>query len=47
MTPPGKIYYAQLVQEESTQTVLATLREVVENRGLFAPCTAIAAAISG
>jgi transposase len=31
----GEIYYAQLVQEESTQTVLAALREVVEGKGLF------------
>jgi transposase len=31
----GEIYYAQLVQEESTQTVLAALREVVERQGLF------------
>lgn len=29
------IYYAQLVEEESTRTVLAALREVVESQGLF------------
>ena len=31
----SEIYYAQLVEEESTITVLAALREVVERRGLF------------
>ncbi|MGH9814017.1 MAG: ISNCY family transposase [Candidatus Acidiferrales bacterium] len=31
----SKIYYAQLVEEESTRTVLAALREVVERQGLF------------
>jgi transposase len=31
----GEIYYAQLVEEESTVTVLAALREVVEQRGIF------------
>src|ERR1700689_5773645 len=30
-----EIYYAQLVQEESTQTVMVALREVIERRGLF------------
>jgi transposase len=29
------IYYAQLVEEESTRTVMAGLREVIENQGLF------------
>jgi len=29
------IYYAQLVEEESTRTVLRALREVVEGQGLF------------
>jgi transposase len=29
------IYYAQLVEQESTRTVLAALREVVEQRGVF------------
>jgi len=29
------IYYAQLVEEESTATVMAGLREVVEERGIF------------
>ena len=31
----SRIYYAQLVEEESTRTVLRALREVVEAQGLF------------
>jgi transposase len=31
----SEIYYAQLVQEESTQTVMMALREVIERKGLF------------
>jgi len=31
----SEIYYAQLVEEESTRTVLVALREVVEEKGLF------------
>ncbi len=31
----SEICYAQLVEEESTRTVMAGLREVIENRGLF------------
>jgi len=31
----SEIYYAQLVEQESTRTVLAGLREVVEKKGLF------------
>src|SRR6202007_2321505 len=31
----SEIYYAQLVEEESTRTVLAALREVLERRGVF------------
>src|SRR5882672_4647654 len=31
----GEIYYAQLVEEESTRTVLAGLREVIEQQGVF------------
>src|SRR5579863_8311595 len=31
----GEIYYAQLVEQESTRTVLAALRAVVEKKGLF------------
>src|SRR6202521_5933487 len=31
----SEIYYAQLVQEESTQTVMVALREVIERKGLF------------
>jgi hypothetical protein len=31
----GEIYYAQLVDEESTLTVMAGLKEVVERKGVF------------
>jgi transposase len=31
----SEIYYAQLVEEESTETVMVALREVIERRGLF------------
>ena len=31
----SEIYYAQLVQEESTRTVLAALRAVIEQKGVF------------
>jgi transposase len=31
----SEIYYAQLVDEESTSTVMAALREVIEKKGLF------------
>ena len=31
----GEIYYAQLVEEESTATVMAGLREVIERKGVF------------
>jgi transposase len=31
----SEIYYAQLVEEESTATVMTALREVVESKGLF------------
>ena len=31
----SEIYYTQLVGEESTRTVMAGLREVIENKGLF------------
>jgi transposase len=31
----SEIYYAQLVEEESTRTVMRALREVIESRGLF------------
>lgn len=31
----SRIYYAQLVEEESTRTVMRALREVVEDQGLF------------
>jgi hypothetical protein len=31
----SEIYYAQLVGEESTRTVMAGLREVIENKGIF------------
>src|SRR6201982_3558728 len=32
---PSEIYYAQLVEEESTATVMAAVREVIERKGLF------------
>lgn len=31
----SQIYYAQLVEEESTSTVMAAVREVIERKGLF------------
>jgi len=31
----SEIYYAQLMEEESTETVMAALREAVEQRGIF------------
>jgi len=31
----SEIYYAQLVEEESTLTVMAALKEVIERQGLF------------
>ena len=31
----SEIYYAQLVEEESSRTVMAGLREVIESKGLF------------
>ena len=31
----SEIYYAQLVEEESTETVMKAIREVVESKGLF------------
>ena len=31
----SEIYYAHLVEEESTRTEMAVLREVIETRGLF------------
>ncbi len=31
----SEVYYAQLVEQESTETVLQALREVVEQRGIF------------
>ena len=31
----SEIYYAQVVEEESTRTVMAALREVIETRGVF------------
>jgi hypothetical protein len=42
----SRIYYAQLVEEESTRTVMAALREVIERQGLFMRSTAIARATS-
>lgn len=31
----SEVYYAQLVDEESTKTVMAALREVIEQKGMF------------
>jgi transposase InsO family protein len=31
----SEVYYAQLVQAESTRTVMAALREVIERKGVF------------
>ena len=31
----SEIYYAQLVEAESTRTVMAALREVIDTKGLF------------
>src|SRR2546427_473944 len=31
----SEVYYAQLVEQESTETVLQALREVVDRRGIF------------
>lgn len=31
----NEVYYAQLVEEESTRTVMAALREVIETHGIF------------
>ena len=31
----SEIYYAQLVEEESTRTVMQGVREVIERKGLF------------
>jgi hypothetical protein len=31
----SEVYYAQLVDEESTRTVMAALREVIEQKGMF------------
>ena len=31
----SEIYYAQLVEEESTVTVMTALREVIERKGVF------------
>jgi len=31
----GEVYYAQLVEQESTRTVMAGLRTVIEQQGLF------------
>ncbi len=42
----SEIYYAQLVEQESTATVMTALREVIERKGAFARCTASGPAIS-
>jgi hypothetical protein len=36
----SEIYYAQLVKEEATRTVMAALWKVIETRVCSAPCTA-------
>jgi hypothetical protein len=33
--PAARIYYAQLVEEEATLTVMAGLKEVIERKGVF------------
>src|SRR5215472_1012945 len=33
----SEIYYAQLVEEESTATVMAALQEVIERKGVYHP----------
>ena len=43
----SEIYYAQLVEEESTATVMAGLKEALELKACSARCTAIGGAISG
>jgi transposase len=43
----SEIYYAQLVEEESTITVMAGLRTVMERKGVSARCAQTGAAISG
>ena len=35
MTTTSEIYYARLVEEESTKTVMEGLKEVIETKGLF------------
>ena len=42
----SETYYAQLVEEESTRTVMAALKAVVEKKGVSARCTATGQAIS-
>src|SRR5260370_30165413 len=42
----SRIYYAQLVAEASTRTVMAALREVIEREACFAHYTAIVRATS-
>jgi hypothetical protein len=43
----SEIYYAQLVEEESTLTVMAALKDVVERKGLFCALYSDRAATSG
>jgi hypothetical protein len=43
----SEIYYAQLVEEESTMTVMAGLRAVIERQGLFCAMYSDRAATSG
>ena len=41
----SEIYSAQLVEEESTRTVMAGFREVIESEGVFCALSVIGAAI--
>lgn len=41
----SEIYYAQLVEEESTRTVMTALREVIKQKELFCRFTATERAI--
>ena len=42
----SEIYYAQLVEEEGTRTLMPAVQEVIESRGIFAHYTATGRAIS-
>ncbi len=40
----SQVYYARLVEQESTETVMAALKAVVAQQGVFVPCTVTEAA---